>query len=242
MILGIETATENCSIAIVENGKFIDEISHNEKNIHAEKLVPMIAEIFSKNNLKISKLNGIAISIGPGSFTGLRIGLSVAKGIAFANDIPIFPIPTLMSLAENYFIKNHYKEIVVSIIQSQKDEFFVSSFEHKNKTTLQLNDILIVNKSENVDELFSKNHNYILLGNGAKSFFENLSYKNNFQNIQLASSEFQISTANSIAFLGEKKYLNNELIDIETLEPNYIKNFLIKKSTLFERIKNNAVV
>ncbi len=96
-ILGIETATDNCSVALVKGQRVIAEKSEIARSAHAEKLIDFIA-VLLEDNISIIDLDGIAISLGPGSYTGLRIGLSTAKGLAFPADIPLLPIPTFTVL------------------------------------------------------------------------------------------------------------------------------------------------
>lgn len=100
LILCIETATTNCSVALGENGNLLDLKEDYDKTYsHAERLHLFIEEILHKNNLSTDDLDAVAISKGPGSYTGLRIGVSAAKGLCFAVDIPLISVPTLDSLA-----------------------------------------------------------------------------------------------------------------------------------------------
>lgn len=100
MILAIETATETCSTALVRDGSVLSHRSVHEKNIHSERLLTLIDEVITESAAARSALTAIAVSIGPGSFTGLRIGLSAAKGLAMALDVPIIAVPTLDGIAE----------------------------------------------------------------------------------------------------------------------------------------------
>src|SRR5690554_2925965 len=100
-ILCIETSTAICSVALVKDGNVITARQDNEGNSHANKLTVLIEEVFSDSNvpLEISDIDAVAVSSGPGSYTGLRIGLSTAKGICFAMDKPLISIPSLAVLA-----------------------------------------------------------------------------------------------------------------------------------------------
>jgi tRNA threonylcarbamoyladenosine biosynthesis protein TsaB len=102
MILAIETATEMCSTALVRDGEVLALRSVKEKNIHSERLLTLIDEVITESRIPRSSLSAVAVSIGPGSFTGLRIGLSAAKGLAMALDIPIIAVPTLDGIAEAF--------------------------------------------------------------------------------------------------------------------------------------------
>src|SRR5512141_577989 len=99
-LLGIETATTVCAAAVVRDGAVLAEELVDERNVHAERLMGMIDVAFRRSGVGLPAMDGIAVSIGPGSFTGLRIGLSVAKGLAYASGKPIVPVPTLRGLAQ----------------------------------------------------------------------------------------------------------------------------------------------
>ena len=105
-IIAIETATEICGVSIIENNEIIGIEEQILFRDHAEKLPLLTQKILKKYNLKIKDFNGVAVSTGPGSFTGLRIGLSFAKALAFSNDINLIPIPTLYSMVNNLDLKN----------------------------------------------------------------------------------------------------------------------------------------
>ena len=116
-ILCIETATTNCSVALSVDGKVIAlKEDYNNKYSHAERLHIYIEEILQKNNISKEQLDAIAVSKGPGSYTGLRIGVSAAKGLCFALDIPLISIPTLDALAYQVKEKNG---AIVSMLDAQ---------------------------------------------------------------------------------------------------------------------------
>ncbi|MCK5458218.1 MAG: tRNA (adenosine(37)-N6)-threonylcarbamoyltransferase complex dimerization subunit type 1 TsaB, partial [Melioribacteraceae bacterium] len=98
-ILSIETSGELCSVALYFSEQKYDERNILMKHIHSEKLVPMIEELLNSNSVKTNELDWIAVSNGPGSFTGLRIGMTTAKGLAFASNLPILPVPTFDALS-----------------------------------------------------------------------------------------------------------------------------------------------
>ena len=100
MILSIETSTEVCSIAIHQDGKLIAENTSHESYSHAERLAPMIQETMAAHNISNAELKAVAVSAGPGSYTGLRIGTSTAKGLCYALDIPLLTVNTLESMLE----------------------------------------------------------------------------------------------------------------------------------------------
>jgi len=96
-ILGIDTSTNNCSVGLVCNGRIVDRIARIGRSMASEQLISLIDELLKKS-ITMEEIDAIAVSIGPGSYTGLRIGLSTAKGLAFARKLPVLPVPTMAVL------------------------------------------------------------------------------------------------------------------------------------------------
>jgi tRNA threonylcarbamoyladenosine biosynthesis protein TsaB len=126
MILSIETATDLCGAALVHKGQVIAVESIVEKKIHSEKLLPMIDALLRSASTGLKAVDAIAVSIGPGSFTGLRIGLSTAKGLAIARQKPIVAVPTLDAMAFEYFRsrKKPDDEIICPLVDAKRDEAY----------------------------------------------------------------------------------------------------------------------
>ena len=151
-IIGIETATDICGVCIIHDGKIIDTEELILFRDHAEKLPILVNKILKNNNLKMNDFNSVAVSNGPGSFTGLRIGLSFAKALAFSNNLPIVPIPTLYSIASNLDFTNSKIKI---LLHSHATNVYFQNFEIKNsqikelsKPTLSSWDKLIINNTD----------------------------------------------------------------------------------------------
>lgn len=136
MILSIETATELCGTALVHRGECVAQRIVAEKNIHSERLMVLIDEILKETNVGVASLDGIAISIGPGSFTGLRIGLSAAKGLAYACSLPLLAVPTLDSIAEEAVRVNAAADgdILCALIDAKRDEAYYAFYEVEKTT------------------------------------------------------------------------------------------------------------
>ena len=124
LILSIETSSDICGVSLFENGNEIDTLESFNKKKHAELLPNYVKSIMKNNRLDLINIDGISISIGPGSFTGLRVGLSFAKGISYAIKCPIIPVPTILSLA--YSLKE--KRPSSGIIKSHGDKIFFQEF------------------------------------------------------------------------------------------------------------------
>lgn len=164
-ILAIETSDQLCSVAILIDDKYYSEININGKHIHSEKLIPMINEILNSNNIDISQVNSIAISEGPGSFTGLRIGMAAAKGIAAGSGLPIIPVPTFIALANKIADYLLVGQRFVIAKKASKDEVYFVKFAKTQKGIEELISLSLLNKEkvssyiENDDLVFSNTSN-----------------------------------------------------------------------------------
>ena len=130
MILAIETATSVCGVALIENKRIVGSRSTVEKNVHSEKLLPMVDELLAATGATLGGLKAIAVSIGPGSFTGLRIGLSTAKGMAMALNLPIIPVSTLDALAQHITDAGTLSSAstICPLIDARRDEAFYAFY------------------------------------------------------------------------------------------------------------------
>ncbi len=217
-ILCIETATTNCSVALSVNGSVIafkeDNPNGSQKGYsHAEKLHGYIEEVLSSANTLKSNLDAIAVSKGPGSYTGLRIGVSAAKGLCFALEIPLLSIPTLQSLSLQIEEKDTY---VIPLLDARRMEVYSAVFfsEEKIRET----------KAEIVDENSFSNYlnerKTIFIGDGVSKFKTLCSHHN---------AEFivnKLPSARQMALLSEKKFKANDFEDVAYFEPYYLKDFI----------------
>ncbi len=143
MIVSIETATEVCGVALVHKQSCIAQKSVAQKNIHSERLMVLVDEVLREAGVALSALDGIAVSIGPGSFTGLRIGLSVAKGLAYARSLPLAAVPTLDAIAyEALRIAVRARkesgavpaaQVVCAAIDAKRDEAYYAFYEFQHR-------------------------------------------------------------------------------------------------------------
>ncbi len=218
MILAIETATPICGAALIENQKIVASRSINEKNVHSEKLLVFIDELFHEAKTTLQKIDAIAISIGPGSFTGLRIGLSIAKGLGYAQSKPIITVPTLDSLVMEYLRTNPSQRntIICPLIDARRDEAYFSFFEINNNIPHNLTPYSIAPIQE-IITLAKQYDNVIFIGDGA---------------IKIASHNYTINSniiCNPIAIgmLAEHYWQKkkNILYEYDFLEPLYIREF-----------------
>lgn len=213
-ILCLETSTTNCSVAIAVNGKVkgIRE-ENNQKFSHAEKLHVFIAEVLNESGLDKKDLDAIAISKGPGSYTGLRIGVSAAKGLCFALDIPLISIPTLEVLAQQAEYEDCY---IIPLLDARRMEVYSAVFNSKKK---QIRETKAEILDENSFQEYLEGQKTIFLGDGAAKFKELCSHKN------VVFLEDKFPSATSMALLAEAKYKISDTEDVAYFEPYYLKEF-----------------
>ena len=126
LILNLETSSKNCSVSLSSNGKLIGLIESEDENYrHSELLTTSIQDILSKNNLNVKSLDAISVGIGPGSFTGLRIGLSVSKGLCYPHNINLIGISTLKILANSV---NPETDNIICLINDKGNYFYMSKY------------------------------------------------------------------------------------------------------------------
>ena len=195
-ILCIETATTNCSVAISVNGSVIAlKEDYNNTYSHAERLHVYIEELLVKNNISKSELSAIAVSKGPGSYTGLRIGVSAAKGLCFALDIPLISVPTLDSLT--YQVKEK-EGVIVSMLDARRMEVYSAVYSAETKKQLRETRAEVLDENSFSDYL-EKGFVYFI-GDGVEKFKTICSHKN------AIFIEGKLPSANNMGFLANEKH------------------------------------
>lgn len=217
IILNIETATKNCSVSLAKEGKTIicKEIA-TENFSHAEKLHVFIETILKETNLTFKDLNAVAVSQGPGSYTGLRIGVSSAKGLCFALDLPLIAVDTLELLARKIIIE---KGIIIPMIDARRMEVY-TAFYDKNYTKTRKTEAEIIDEFS-YDEINETIH---LVGDGTLKFKETLTHSK-----FIFHGDILYPSANEMSFLSFEKYKKSDFVDVAYFEPYYLKDFLLKK-------------
>lgn len=215
LLLNIETATKNCSVGLAKDGKTIAIREIATQNFsHAEKLHVFIEELFSEAQLKLQDLNAVAVSQGPGSYTGLRIGVSAAKGLCYALSVPLIAVDTLELLARKITIT---EGIIVPMIDARRMEVFCAFFDGKYNKIRET-------KAEIIDETTYQelSETLHLIGDGAMKFKEVLTDAK-FQYYP----EIEFPSATEMAQVSYQKFQNNQLEDVAYFEPFYLKNFVL---------------
>ncbi len=214
-ILNIETATKNCSVALAREGKTIlcKEIAE-EGYSHAERLHVFIEEILNETGIGMKDLEAVAVSQGPGSYTGLRIGVSAAKGLCFALNIPLIAVDTLQSLASKVSVADG---LIVPMIDARRMEVysavFSASLEKKREI---LAEIITENSFEDIQEK-------VYFVGDCNEKCKSVLTKDNF----VFLDEIKYPSANEMSVLSFDKYKKSDTVDVAYFEPYYLKDFLI---------------
>ena len=162
-ILSINTSSNICSVALLEDTNLIKEITIDDANTHSVKLMPLIDELFKTTNLAISDIDLFACDKGPGSFTGIRIGISTIKAFCDVTNKPSIGISSLTSLA---YLSN-FEGLICSLIDAKNDNVYYGLFEHKNETYTQVGELL-ADSIYNVTEILKLcNKPVSFVGNGS---------------------------------------------------------------------------
>jgi tRNA threonylcarbamoyladenosine biosynthesis protein TsaB len=214
-ILCLETATTNCSVALSVDGSvtaFREDRSSGYS--HAEKLHPFIAEVLQEAKIDKSELDAIAVSKGPGSYTGLRIGVSAAKGLCFALGLPLISVPTLASMTKQ--IKDDY-DFIVPMLDARRMEVYSAVF-NSEKIEVRETRAEILNE-DSYAELLSRGR-IVFLGNGVEKF-RGINQHPNATFIVDA-----MPSAVDMADVAERKYKKSDIEDVAYFEPYYLKDFI----------------
>ena len=214
-ILHIETSTKNCSVSIANCGELISlkEINTGDYS-HAEMLHPLINEALLESKLTIKEIEAIAVGKGPGSYTGLRIGVSAAKGLCFANNIPLISINSLEILAQSLDIDSG---LIIPMIDARRMEVYSAIYD-KNHKSFRETKAEIIDSHSFLDKL--QNQKVYFLGDGAKKCKEIILHKN------AVFIENAFPSAKEMATISYHKFKNETIEDVAYFEPFYFKNFI----------------
>jgi tRNA threonylcarbamoyladenosine biosynthesis protein TsaB len=216
-ILNIESSTTNCSVSLANNGELISIRELNEKNYsHSTKLHSFIEEVLKNSNITVNKLSAIAVSSGPGSYTGLRIGVSAAKGLCYALQIPLISVPTLQVLARQLNIQR--EDLIIPVMDARRDEVYSAVYNSEYELVRNIFPEII--DSESFIELAKENKLYFI-GNGQEKC-ERLIRKNS----NLIFSNYDtFPSSKEMVLISYEKFKKLKFEDVAYFEPDYLKKF-----------------
>ena len=218
-IINIETSSKTCSVALTKDGVVEFQLEDTDGMNHAIKLAPFVERCMDEVKRKGYKLDAVAVSLGPGSYTGLRIGLSLAKGLAFSLGIPLIGISTLQILAVKAMFRNmcwQGDEILVPMVDARRMEVFSGAFDFALKEIIGEGPVILDESS--FSELYDK-RKVVFFGDGA-SKFKDIYSGNNGEWIDGLNPH-----ARDMMALSEKYFRESRFIDIAYSTPNYLKEY-----------------
>ena len=227
LILCIETGTDICSVGIVNNGELISLRESDSGRDHAKKVAVFVDELLSENNIDPEQIDAVAVGEGPGSYTGLRIGVSFAKGLCYGLGKPLIAVSSLAALTavaiEDYKagildIDNWDSALLCPMIDARRMEVYTQVFDSNANP---LNEVAAEVVDENtLAELRAKTNNFVVFGSGAAKCAEVLGA----ELIDITPS------VRGMAAIAEKKFANGEFVDVAYFEPYYLKDFVVTTS------------
>jgi len=226
-ILHLESSTSICSVALAQDGKLIDLMESNEGQNHARLLGVFAQDILQKNGITATQLAAVAVSEGPGSYTGLRIGVSLAKGLCYMNQIPLIAVSPLQSMAAQVIDRKNElglelddQSLLVPMIDARRMEVYTATYSTQNQL---INDVssVIVDADSFSEELTNKK--LIIFGNGAEKCLPVLTHAN-----ATILSGIQTS-AQFMCGLAWEAYRNKQFANLAYFEPFYLKDFIAGK-------------
>lgn len=223
-ILNLESSTEVCSVSLSRDGQLVDCIENTEGLNHARLLSVYTDQIMKKNKIGFDELNAVSISKGPGSYTGLRIGVSLAKGICYVNQIPLIAISPLKAMAahiaENltkFKIEDDKNMLFCPMIDARRMEVYMTLFD-KNLQEIEPISAKVIDNFSFSDHLAK--HKIIFFGNGASKCRDEIKHANaSFVEDIKTSAQFMCS-------LAQEAYENKKFEDVAYFEPFYLKDFI----------------
>lgn len=213
-ILAIDAATEACSVALKVDDQVISKFEVAPQQ-HSQKLLPFVDEILAQGELKLGQLDAIAFGRGPGSFTGVRIGVAVTQGLAFGADLPVVGISNLAAMAQQAIVQNQVEQVVTAIDARMSEVYF--AIYHSDNGLVKLSSKEIVRKPELLESLNVSGA--IAVGTGWQTYEEVLAQKFDClkSDIALPSAEFMLP-------LAEQELRDGKGVAAEFAQPNYVRD------------------
>ena len=215
-VLGIDTSAVVCTAALIEDEKILAARTVSDGLTHSETLLPLVKEIMEEQNTRLSDLDCIAISHGPGSFTGLRIGISSVKGLAVSANIPCIGVSTLEALAQNG--KSYEGFVICAVMDARRGEFYNALFSVRDSVLVRICEDRAIHGAVIAEELTSY-EKVLILGDGAGKFVQ--------QNPQYADSlapvDICFQSGASVAKLALSLLNQGKTISCQEISPRYLR-------------------
>lgn len=217
-VLGIDTSTKVATIAILDGQRVIGEYSLSKDMSHSEKLMPMLKEVLDNIDMKMEEIDLYAVGLGPGSFTGLRIGLATIKSFAHLFNRPIIGVSTLEALAYNMYLNN---SIIMPMLDARRNRVYTSLYRFNDDEIEEIEGSQIL-EIDNIEKKLNKYEKIVVNGEGSIVYSREIKAALG-EKVKFASSGQNISRAVSICEIALKKYNEGKRDNLFTLVPDYIR-------------------
>ncbi|HWP59368.1 MAG TPA: tRNA (adenosine(37)-N6)-threonylcarbamoyltransferase complex dimerization subunit type 1 TsaB [Candidatus Acidoferrales bacterium] len=227
-VLGIDTATRIASAAVLDGGRVVAEATSQEgearpggRGNHAETLIPLIDAVLQKAAVACEQLDAIAVSIGPGSFTGIRIGLSVAKGLAYQGAAAVVGVPTLAAIAARV---DDWESLICPLLDARKGEVYAGLFSRRGRDLERLSEDAVEPVAATIEKVLAQSgaQPCLFVGDGVRMYGE-LIRRALGEKALLSSGDRYVSTAASVARLGQARIETCGRDSLESLAPLYLR-------------------
>ncbi|MFV0570984.1 MAG: tRNA (adenosine(37)-N6)-threonylcarbamoyltransferase complex dimerization subunit type 1 TsaB [Xanthomarina gelatinilytica] len=219
IILSVETSTTNCSVSLSKQGETFALLEDNSKDYsHAERLHVYMERLLAENNLQLNQLDAIAVSKGPGSYTGLRIGVSAAKGLCFALNKPLISVSTLEALAHQVIVE---KGLIIPMLDARRMEVYSGVFDANYQIIRQVEAQIL---DANAFAEYLETGQVFFLGNGVEKS------KSIIQHPHAHFIDNKLPSANQMSQIAYRKFQKSDFEDVAYFEPYYLKDFVVIKS------------
>lgn len=217
-ILAVDTSATSASVCIANENKIIGEFSINTSITHSQTLIPMIEQVMKNTGFSMDEIDAVAVNAGPGSFTGVRIGVAAVKGIAFSRDLPCVSISTLESMAYNMLNSDC---IVCAVMDARCSQVYNAMFRINGNCVERLTDDRALALTDLKIDLQKYKEKIVLVGDGAEICYNY--FDKSLENVVLSSSNVRIQKASSVACAAFKSIKNADTMTVAELMPVYLR-------------------
>jgi tRNA threonylcarbamoyladenosine biosynthesis protein TsaB len=222
LILSIETSTSVCSVALHADGKLVANLELHQEHAHASKLAVLIKEVLKCASTGFEKVSAVAVSSGPGSYTGLRIGTSLAKGLCYALEVPLIAVSSLNILASRVAAIDTTDALLCPMIDARRMEVYCQIFDHALEELVPMQAVVV---DEHSFATYLKGSQMIFFGDGAMKCRDVIANTNAIFLPDITTSAVQLG------FAAYGKLRQEQFEDLSQFSPYYLKEFFVKKAT-----------
>ena len=219
VILAVDTSAKPVSCALIKDGRILGNYYSNSGLTHSQTLMPMIEHLLSVTGVTMDTLDAVAVNAGPGSFTGVRIGVSAVKGLAFTRNLPCISVSTLESMAENVTIVGDC--VVCGVMDARCSQVYTALFEKRDGNTHRISEDIAVTIDELGQQLKDIGRPIVLVGDGSEICYDRL--KDAVPQLYLSAPSVRFQNAASTAVVAERKYLAGDTTSAAELLPVYLR-------------------